>query len=678
MIEIVLVMTLPGSIAVVAAKEDSTETLETIVVSAKRLDQTVVRISSFETKYGLTDNVNEVLILQQGISRIPESGSMLLVNGSGPYDNRYFVSDVPVLPPSHFVTHTFADKSGTMITTIEEVQVLTLESAGRVPGAPNGSILIWPGIHRAEKNYQKGRPEVHLNYGTLDADLGVSWGAGKDALYQVSVKKSDDRTIESLGWPVGGLFSSADTSRAGTGSAPGWGSPMGYGDLTFTGETRHGTLFHRSHVWLAYDSYREFFSPWGIMAYCVEAPEEASPWRITVGGANQKHLEGKEYGPYRPRKRIERSVATVFAEKRGVPFGSYLLNLNARYLLLFWDGFQTPPYGTYIDIAADDTTTWTAPHKKETLAAEGNENSISLHVGMQRRMGRFAFGGDAAAEIVMGKKSYFSPEQLAFVSLSLERNRLRTTLSVGGMRPDIRGLPSADYRFESIRKYGTSFEWENRSFEWADLSVNAYLNYLRDYPRVSLAPWDLSFDPEEETDLFTRGLSVKIDGKVGRIVQFYLIGNLGKSQRVLEDGKVEAFEWDQPWALRPGLSFVLKDESVQLRLCGSFSGGVPYRDLVLNGQGIEFSSLSNRMPPYRRLDFQFELRQPVEKHRLLTRYDAYIRVQNFPELFDGFVGGRTNAWKNTREYMWDYTMHRRDLVLQQFRVALGVRLGVRL
>jgi hypothetical protein len=69
---------------------------------------------------------------------------------------------------------------------------------------------------------------------------------------------------------------------------------------------------------------------------------------------------------------------------------------------------------------------------------------------------------------------------------------------------------------------------------------------------------------------------------------------------------------------------------------------------------------------YKRVDLKIQLNQRVEKHRFLTRYDAYVEVGN---IFD---------WPNVREYYWDYDMARLPIFLERIEIAFGLRLGFRM
>jgi hypothetical protein len=112
------------------------QTLDSMHVTAPRAPrQERVQISSEEKISGITDNVNRVLYVQPGVDRVPEAGSTLLINGGGPYDNAFYVYGVPMFAPSHFTNHSFADRSGTMISSLKSVGLATSNLAGRFPEA---------------------------------------------------------------------------------------------------------------------------------------------------------------------------------------------------------------------------------------------------------------------------------------------------------------------------------------------------------------------------------------------------------------------------------------------------------------------------------------------------------------------------------------------------------------
>ncbi len=658
------------------AEKDSTVSLEKLVVSAKRIDKHVTSVRLHEKHFGLTHDLNEVIFRNPGINRRPESGSMLLVNGAGPYDNRYYAAGIPVFPPSHFVTHTFADKCGTSVACVTDVEVFATDAAGRHPDGAGGVFSFHPGIWRPADPKLKNRPEFTLNYGTLDVDAAFSFPSfRREGSYQLSVKISNDEMLRFMGGNDG--LDEMNTPPKPTGTAPGWGVPEGYRDLTFTGETDDGLRSRRLHLWFALDQYRTFTMPWGIVSYTVEEQALSPSWRFTFGGSNQKHLEGKLYGPYAPRKRIDRTNVTAFFERNAVPFGDFELELDTRINVLHWSGYQRAPFGSYLQ-ETGDTLTWEPRYAPSDLSAEGDELQWTTHAGITRRFNNFVFESHALLDIVTGDGIHAYPDQAIEGRLYLPKSRISANLNVSTMRPDIRGLPSQQYRFEQTRRYGISTELVTKPVSVLDARLGGYAHYYNDYPRISPEPWNLAYSPEESTDLFARGITADVELSVLSNVLLSVVANYGKSQRIDSRGNSETFEWDLPWSIRPSLSLTFKDELLLLVVQGFFAKGLPYRELHWTGRDAAFDSEFSRMPSYRRLDFQFELRHPVENHRFLTRYDGYLHIRNLPELFDGFAGSKTHRWRNTREYTWNDSMERRSVGLDLFRVAVGVRLGIRL
>jgi hypothetical protein len=146
-----------------------------MVVTALRLPKTEhLQVAAEQRISGLTDNINRILYLQPGVDRVPEAGSTILINGAGPYDNAYYVYGIPMFAPSHFTNHSFADRSGTIVSSLKSVGLATSNLSGRYPEATGGVVELQPEIYRPADTLLLRRPEFAVGVGSLDVDLQLS------------------------------------------------------------------------------------------------------------------------------------------------------------------------------------------------------------------------------------------------------------------------------------------------------------------------------------------------------------------------------------------------------------------------------------------------------------------------------------------------------------------------
>ena len=108
---------------------------DTMVVRAPRATgSSKVNQKAIEKVIGIQDDLNQLLLQKPGVSSVPEAGSLLIVNGDGPFDNQYYIRGIPVFPPSDFVGQTFADRSVVSLALPSDIHFYTYDLVSKYSG----------------------------------------------------------------------------------------------------------------------------------------------------------------------------------------------------------------------------------------------------------------------------------------------------------------------------------------------------------------------------------------------------------------------------------------------------------------------------------------------------------------------------------------------------------------
>jgi hypothetical protein len=634
---------------------DSTTVLDKLIVKGtKKSTPERIIVNQEEKKSGLTDDVNKLLILKPGITAVPEAGSSLLVRGESPFDNSFRLYNVPMFAPSHFSNSLFCDHSATMIETVNDVRVTTDRMAGRYAGASASVIACDPGIVRPADPKLIPRPELSAGMGTLAQDFSLSFPFRNGAdISQLSFTNTDAYKIKWLG------IKSKSTDQA----AFGYGMPSSFGDLVYTGTNSWKGIALREYGLYAYDIYSASYHgsgmtvPWGAGALSVEDTMNNGIVKVTAGGSRQHFYDGKKYVDIIPLAHVERTNGTVRADLAEVKKGYSAYDASLQLERLEWSGSQEILPNTAPDMTPKD-------HAALEKSVQNKETEVTIHAGAQRGFGRASIGANILAGCVAPwYKMYADPGIWAKV----QHEKWSTGISAGitTTRPDIRGLPSYDYRGTLQKTYSVSVNGQTVPAKWLDLGADAYVKWKDRSPARSLVPGNLVWDPSLESPLLVGGVSTSVVLAPIEHWTLTMMQDFAWANRQYS-GVQQLYEWNVPWSQKSILRYSIMSDRLHFFLIGFFSEGLPYREIVHTDTVARYATEISRTPMYKRVDFKIQFNQPVEKHRFLTRYDCYVEVNN---IFD---------WPNVREYYFDYDMARLPMFLERFGVNLGVRLGFRL
>ena len=615
-----------------------------ITVYGKRSTHERINVVEEELRYGLTDDINKILFVRSAVNQIPERGSSIIIHGGGIYDNTYFVSDIPVFPPSHFTNYPTLDISGTMVSTLQNVSIISSRIGGRYANAPGCVISMQPGIYRPAMKKLIKRPELVVNVSTrrMDFSLSTPFRKNKD-FYQLAYTFASKGFIKN--WQRSYVFSEF-------GLAP----PKFYGDLTVTGQSNFNRMNINSFFWLAFDKYESLYYnydkqeliPWGIGSVAFELPgrNNSTVHRTVIGGSVQNYHEGKRMGLTSPLKDVTRENATVLIESQSVSFGPFLFDHKERLEYLRWNGaiyardFSALGYGTQLLTRGDD------------------EIHLKSHLGIQYKNDLFSFGSDLLIGTIVQYKNVFVDPGL-WCSIPHNGGSIGFSAGIVSSYPDIRGLPDKSYRQKINKTYMVTSLLEHRLFkQTTKISLEPYVR-LRDHcPCISydyrLPIWDDSL----ATPLYSSGINCRLLSELVDIFNIEIAGTVGKSYRMVNNQRKE-YEWDIPWSVKTFFRFYFVERHMSLALNSIVSPGIPYRDIADNNK-LKQSNL------YLRPDIHFEYHSRNIEHRYFTRYDLYLGIMNFTNL------------KNYVEPYWDSYMNEQWIRLTPFMIYLGGRFAFRI
>jgi hypothetical protein len=221
-----------------------------------------------------------------------------------------------------------------------------------------------------------------------------------------------------------------------------------------------------------------------------------------------------------------------------------------------------------------------------------------------------------------------------------------------------------------MRSYDASASLHWQRIPALELLVKGYCQYKDAAPFFGNDPAQPWWHPELQTSLWSRGASLQADLVFNAHLSFRTIADVGRAQRI-ENGHVTPYEWDVPWSSKSILMLQPRDRTVKMFLTGYVAAGLPYRRLVFSGDRLVITGPFERVPVYKRIDFQIQVNQPIEDHRFLTRFDGFVEITNILDLV-------SMAGVNVREYYWDEQLRQLPVTLQPFTIHIGLRAGFRL
>jgi hypothetical protein len=651
----------------ITSASDSTESLEKLVVTERKVkDRLAVSISDEEQSLGMIEDVDKLLMFKKGIDLVPETGSYFLVHGNGIYDNCFIVNDISLFVPSHFAGHTFADRGAISMASLKEITCYVNNAAGTYPDFSGGVFCLRPSVFRTDAAARSKRPELLLNITDNAIELFVSsqTGKNKDA-YQIGAAVENQYLMSRL---ISGTYQPYYKYC----DAFPFGQPDIFLNFNFVGQTTFNGLSLNEYAFYSIDRYRQsmydstIVRPWGIGSVSLENKTAASPWKLTVGGAGQYYLEGKKYGLVSPIKIIDRDNFTINGALGPWTYKDFVFNHDGRLECLDWKG-TLRSFWNKKDNVSDTISLSTAQGREYTasVSSECRSTYRSLTYSLKALTGVF----------FPGHSFFIDPgltAQLPAFGCTFIGNAGIQTL-----RPDIRGMPDANYRKQISKMYSTSFETQLDNALPGKASIEGYVNYKNRCPRLSFNPAFTAWDPAKESPLLNYGVNCTWWTNLFAKVSLTSVQNIGRSTRKEASGRLP-YEWDLPWSNKSVLRLGDSASRFQCFITGIISAGLPYRELEVNNTDLEFSQQQKRMPVYKNINLQFKSVQTITGHPHLTRFEGFIEFQNLLNIFDGTTSSDPHwFWENTREYYWTDNLTKQPVLLEYFLMKGGVRIGLK-
>lgn len=617
--------------------EINTDSIFEVKVYGTVKSRETIDIHHKERVIGLTHYVSKIVLSHVSVRQIPESGSSMLVRSAGPFDNRYLVSGIPMLAPSHFAGHPYADIDGLMITALKKINIITDRLAGKHSDVNGVVIQADPGVYRCKLDHLKQRPELSVDYSNVGQNflLSFPFKNKREDFVQVAYTRSEPFTLKWF------KFQHFETYRPDLG--PGY--PLSYGDITATG------VFHKKNCkitpffWLAYDRYDKPDSPilpWGMGSIRLSDTKNKNI-TSTIGGSRQYYVQGKGYGII---NETFTQLTNGYLEfhKNQLLRRVIDLDIGCSVSGMKWTGQQRQK--TY-----DDDSIITL------LERSDHELGIEAKGCIYKEIDNLALGFD-----FLGKIEIYTNSHNVFADAGLyatwKNERFNFGIYSGRVtsHPDIRGLPGEVFR----RKLLNTFLFSSHADYFCDtilnISIEPYLRIQPVCPRTN--PYTCTWESTKSTKLLACGLDISGNNKLLKWLNLTWAFNAAHSYRDSLGVKLP-YEWEIPWTIRGGIS-IYAGKHITIILDGIISSGLPYFDL---GNGGKLS----RIPVhYKRINFGFDYRIGKIIHRYLTRFDVYFRAENILD-FD-----------NVRDYYWNSNFEQNPIMLKPLMIQIGARFGFRL
>jgi hypothetical protein len=200
-------------------------------------------------------------------------------------------------------------------------------------------------------------------------------------------------------------------------------------------------------------------------------------------------------------------------------------------------------------------------------------------------------------------------------------------------QPDIRGMPTNSGAQKPVHSYNGSAKAYFYPLSWLNGSVEGFVKYKPNQPVYGPNPRLPTWDETGGTSLFSYGLNVEAEARLGPKINLRTVQSLSKS--ILSAPQYqEPYEWDIPWTNKTILSYSFIDTIFTAFLIGNFYAGLPYHEVLYTNGELQWDGTVKRNKPYTRIDCKLQFCQPVSNQRNLMQYDAYVLLSDLTGFFE--------------------------------------------
>ena len=633
-------------------ESDTTITnLDPIKVSASRpINIAVINQKIIEQTIGIADDFSTILLQKPGVSSVPEAGSLLLVNGEGPFDNQFMIRGIPIFAPSAFAGSVFADRSAVSLALPNDIRVYSSSMSGSFSGASGAIVSIDPKILITPNKFP--RAEAALSFNTLTDDFSVNF----------PVRRYKDRY--QLSYTIPNAFPlMEDYMGAFPVSDLGYGVPASSWNFRTLGEQRFGSIKLEELGWIGNDTYGEDVlnaqliqqgfaiakqknDPWGIFALTAHDTAAGIPWNISFGGAQQIYREAKIIETYVPQKKVQRSALALNSNFIIANDATSLFNIGLLMEYVYVNG----------SVSIKDSLAENVVYQRT-----GGNSNAQVHAGYKKQLQGLLLEVNSNIGCYGSLSSLFWDPGVNLCFSALGGSMVFSNELISAP-PDVRGLPGPNFE----KKLSHSFR-SHMDMHWDILSalkIDAEPFFKWKY-RVPLEHWS-AFEPYwDETRMASlRVIGGNIKGDLEFLKRIGLTTKVSVSRSTVFEGENRyTYDWDEPWSTSTSLALTLVRDRVKVFAIGNYSAGLPYRELISGNDFYSWSPMLSRVPNYRSIDVKGEWLQPTDGS-FVTEFDTYIFLQNICD------------FKNIREYQWN-TFGKTPVYLQSTKLSFCLRVNFR-
>lgn len=585
---------------------------------------------------GITDDVNNLISRKAPVVSVNQSGSELLINGGGVYDNHYILNGISIFTPTHFPGFSSIDKNGVVMSDLSELKLITERIGGRYPNA-SGSIIEMNTSKSRDESVSESRVKFDLSYEKLVATLSQSLRGGKD-LYQFSYSMAHKGYYKSY-YNVGYYLEVK--------SDYGYSTPLMFYDYQF--KTSHKLKKGRVSTFFWYgidkyydsDYYRGKDEPIRFGSITYSSSDKPNSFNISIGASSQYYDEGKRIGRYSPIKQIKRNNSSISIEKKGLEIGPFKFDEKIQFDLMDWNGTLGNRNYSY--------------YYRELMSTENREMILTNKFSAQYEKDRVVVGLDFLAGSKFEDKSSFVDPGIWFL-LPFYLGNMTFSTGVVSSYPDVRGMPDEKYLNEVYKTYMGATKLTLPINEKFSASFEQYLKYTIDCPVINFNPKYPIWDDTLKSPVYSRGLNVEIDVSLPRFLTLSIAGSVNKSNRYLNK-KSALYEWEIPWQIKGTAHFFFFEERVNFFLKPIFSAGAPYYDYANEGKVTRGENTFT-------LDCILEFHSERFVDTPIQLMEAYLGIKNI------------SFTRNGSEVFWDSNMVPLSYNLTPLQLTFGARAAV--
>ncbi|MBN1980591.1 MAG: Plug domain-containing protein [Chitinivibrionales bacterium] len=653
---------------------NTVQELDTISVTAQK-EKKGLSIQLHEEKIGLTDDLHDALAYHPGIKRVYESGSSFLVRGESPFDVLFLVHSVPVFSPSHFATIGIFDRSSVLITSLNNIDIITDHTAGSAINASGGVVKLNPEIVRFSSPRMLKRPEIvaHLGIKSFDVSTSIPMRKGHD-LYQISNRMVNTYQLAAL---TRGRFK--DMFENGF---VGFGKPLGYGDLIINGKQDFGETQLQEYILSSFDKdfdlikskmFPELRSDTFLFSAIASAHLRSTfysiPFEVTIGGASQFYSEGKRFG---------QKAAHIFVTRR-----NQIAEISIKPILTNDVSIMVKVWNEYLKWRGYHRITSFEPKSKtidkiDYLSFKGtHELSLCMSAEARHHLPSAELTYSALVASIFPYRKYLIDPGVSFEKYFNDKTTLQVATGIVSSQPDIRGAPSPEYRSEIAKTYSVSLGIKNQITDRLNASVDFYGKWRDHCPQFMKQLPFYKWDESLGTSLAVGGIDIQADASLTPTVSLFTTCSFSRSERI-KHSSYHRYEWDVPVLINTTTRFSPNNSTFSYYFIGVFGPGLPYYSLERDGESPQLARTISRVKSlYKRVDFKWQSSNEIHGHRYFTRYDGYVEITNILNLPMLFTK-KLDRSLNVQQYFWNENGYPKPVYCDYISFIMGVRVGFRL